>query len=302
MSFLSSLISDVKQGLGFTESKLTYKSTGETVNAPWDARTGLKAILAPLATVPAVASLAGKAVVSGVTTAATTVKTAFSTLKPTTKVLTVAAAVPATGFITSSKKAQEGLLNLPSASFNFGSNVGQFIDNPSISSATTIAKENPLITGAVVGGSALALGYAGKTLVSSYLISESAQDLKKAAGNTLNSTNVSGNPISGTDSNRFDARINEKQTELALDLEKEKTKQLEMQLKANEKLASLNPSVTKEEIPQAVVSSPVKKKTTKKKAKKKKAKKKTTKKKAKKKTTKKKKKSKTIKRKTTKRR
>jgi len=56
----------------------------------------------------------------------------------------------------SSQTAQRAVTSAPSSAINFGSNLGSFIDNPSVSSAKTIVSENPFISAAV--GTAIVAG------------------------------------------------------------------------------------------------------------------------------------------------
>jgi len=73
------------------------------------------------------------------------------------KVIAAVTAPIAVGVIaTQPAKSAEAILNAPSSLANFGSNVGNLIKDPSLSNATNIVKENPVISAAV--GTAVAVG------------------------------------------------------------------------------------------------------------------------------------------------
>lgn len=81
---------------------------------------------------------------------------------PLASTATVLATPVVTNVLTSSKNARvtvaKAIVNTPSALQNYGSNIGTAIENPSLSSITNIAKENPILTGLTAAGIAYAAG------------------------------------------------------------------------------------------------------------------------------------------------
>ncbi len=128
--------------------------------------TYLKAGLETLANKPAQVAFAG-AVIANPLVAGSLTKTAVTGASSTfakQNLLTKAAVVVATPAVASayvqSSKVRDTLSvgNIVPASANIGKNVGVFIENPSLDTAKTIFKENPIGTGLIIGGAALVAG------------------------------------------------------------------------------------------------------------------------------------------------
>jgi len=228
------------------------------------------------------------------------VKAAVQTAKPTTKLALLAASVPTAGLLVNSSKARKAVVTAPAELYNFGSNLGKVVDNPSLSTAKELFTENPLIAGGTAAAGGLLLG---KGIFSAATSIASTQALQKNTEAISEKSLGSGivDTIQQGQSNKYDLNLVQEQTkQLKLQLESQE-KIAKMQIEAAEKSAKSLPtnSPTAAAVAEPpLVSSPAaaaptiaKKKTTKKKKKKKatKKKKKTTKKK--------KKKAKTIKRK-----
>jgi len=62
------------------------------------------------------------------------------------------------GAVISSSSARHAVVNAPSALADFGSSIGQAIDNPSLSSITNVVKEHPVLSTITAGAAALAAG------------------------------------------------------------------------------------------------------------------------------------------------
>lgn len=84
--------------------------------------------------------------------------------------------------LSSSNKANAAVINAPSDLKTFGTNIGGFVDNPSLETAWDIAKDSPWLTGLTVVGTGLALGTAANTLAT-------------AANTRATNNNSSGSPI-----------------------------------------------------------------------------------------------------------
>lgn len=294
-SFAKGFADDVIKGSGIQISK-DPDTNKKVVSVDWN--TTLPIVAAPLASVSATSNVVSK-LLTPVKKVASMATEAFKSLKPMTKLTVTAASVPVAMTVAKSSTLQKAIINTPSAVNKLTSNTASFIDDPSWQQAKKTFVDNPALVSVLGLSSVAALGYGTSGLISSALNtsamrSNTAAQLASSSGNIPSALTT--DPLT-PETNRFDARINEKQTESALDVAKEQTEQLKLQL-ANDlaiaKLQAIPATVT----PTAVATTPIttKKKTTKKKTTKKKA---TKKKKAKKKATKKKtkKKTKTIKRK-----
>jgi len=92
--------------------------------------------------------------------AASAVTQTFKSLSPTAKVATIVATPVVASAIITNPKIVSKVSETPKALSNFGANVGEFSKNPSADTALTIAKENPVITGALAAGAVLVTGKA----------------------------------------------------------------------------------------------------------------------------------------------
>lgn len=304
MSFLSNIsnaisgiTTSIKSELGLTKTKLElapqYKAVAAAIPSSSlatiekIAQNPLKtAAVATFVTAPSATISTAKSIISST---ANLVKNAYSSLAPTTKLAVTAAAVPVGLTVAKSSTLQKAIVNTPKSVNTLTTNVAGFIDQPSLASGKQIFSDNPVLASSLAGGAVLAAGYGASSLISNALNTAAVKENTKAMA-------LSNNPISSAinqDTNKFDVKTADINAESALDVEKEKTKQLELQLKAQTeqlKYVAQQQPVTPTATAAATTT------TKKKKATKKKAKKKTVKKKAKKKATKK-KKPKSIKRK-----
>lgn len=157
-----------------------------------DTAIGTASIAGVITGAGAVANVAKTAATTGVKTlgsrlaeleakkiAQTALKTVTS-LIPTTPLGKVGAAlaipVVAGAVINQPKKAAELVVKTPFELANFGGNVANFIAEPNLENAKTIASENPLITGAAAAGAALLVGSGVANLTSNIL---NRQEMKK---------------------------------------------------------------------------------------------------------------------------
>lgn len=111
-------------------------------------------VLATLAT-PKTAVTVAKQAASGVAKVASST---FSSLSGLQKAAVVAAAPVVAGTLISSEKARSGVINAPTGLVNVGTNIGKLIENPSVSNAATIFKENPILGTAAAVIPALVVG------------------------------------------------------------------------------------------------------------------------------------------------
>jgi hypothetical protein len=108
---------------------------------------------------------------------------------PKTALVTAAAIPIVTGIVASAPtKSFNAVSSVPRNLANFGSNVGNVIQNPSISSVTTLVKENPIISAGVALAGVGAAGYGLSGIVSNVLNTEA---VKKNTAATLASANNS---------------------------------------------------------------------------------------------------------------
>jgi hypothetical protein len=114
-----------------------------------------------------------------------------------------------------SEKATTAVLKTPSALNNFTSNAANLIDNPSLSSASKLAKENPVITSLLGLGTLAAVGGGlglGANTVATYLNSKATN---KNTLSTLTPDNVSSSP--GSSTNKFDTKVEKAESKQVLD-------------------------------------------------------------------------------------
>lgn len=217
---------------------------------------------------PAGAVAAAKAVIPKITSTAVSV---VKSLSPAQKVIAAVATPTAAGILISSSKARESVTKAPASLANFGVNLGNVIDNPSFSNIGKTFKDNPLIasaaglaTAATVGGG---LGLAANTVAT-------IMNTKSTNSNTVGG-------VADISNNKYDVKVAQEsadsateiakiQSEAALNIAKEQTKQYEMALEAAKLPSSSSTTLTPSE---TVIAAPKpKKKATKKKKTKKKAK------------------------------
>lgn len=140
----------------------------------------------------ATTGVAAAAIVSAPIVAPTAAKAVsnFVTNNPGKTAIAITAAVPVTAALIQSPKAREAVVSAPSSLANFGSNVGQLIENPSISNATNIFKENPIVASTIVAGAAIATGAASAGVISTLLNTKAVKENTAAMGPQLISSNV----------------------------------------------------------------------------------------------------------------
>jgi len=140
------------------------------------------ALVVATAAAPKLALSAAKEIVVG---AGKVASNEFSKLGLVGKTVVAVGTPVAVSTLVTSQKAREGLVSLPSGLVNLGSNVGQFIDDPSVSNAVDIFKENPIIVGAGIAGAALAIGKgvvpALATIANTRAINESSELARESA-------------------------------------------------------------------------------------------------------------------------
>lgn len=101
-------------------------------------------------------------------TAATVKAVAKAVANNPKKSVAAAVAIP---IVTKSTKVQQGVEDLPGSVYNFGSNIGNLIDNPSLANAATVVKQNPLISASIAAAAGVGVAAAGAgvaNIVSSY--------------------------------------------------------------------------------------------------------------------------------------
>jgi len=129
-----------------TGSQIADKILGTAASHPF-----ITAGVGAVAVAPAAAGAAAKAGIQSLAKS-------YAASSLTTKVV-VAAAVPIVGSaVLQSPKLQKGLINAPSSLANFGTNVGEFAENPSIEKAKDVFKENPIIAGGIAAAAAATIG------------------------------------------------------------------------------------------------------------------------------------------------
>jgi len=125
-------------------------------------------VLGSLASNPYLTALPG-AKIGGVTIAtsvASKAVSAFQGAKFTTQALVVGGGIFGANALAKSPTLVEGVVNTPSNLANFGENIGEFVEEPSIGKAKEILLENPVIAGATAGAIAIASGASLGTVAS----------------------------------------------------------------------------------------------------------------------------------------
>lgn len=67
------------------------------------------------------------------------------------------------GILSKTPEAKDKVMDAPKNAYNFGTNIGEAIHNPSIENITTIAKENPFLTALSLAGAGLLISKASST-------------------------------------------------------------------------------------------------------------------------------------------
>ena len=123
-------------------------------------------------------------------------KAGFSALSTGGKVIAVGAAIPVTSFLVSNPSAVGNIAEAPRGLSNIGSNIGEFVKEPTIENAKDIFKENPLIAGGIAGAAALGIG-AGAVAIGSNLLNTAATRANTAAITAANAIpEFSNSPVS----------------------------------------------------------------------------------------------------------
>lgn len=169
--------------LTFDAPKPVKKVAEAALNNPYVTALGVGAVGAAIAA-PAAAATAAKALIPASTGG---------------KIAAVVAAPAVAGaFVRQPGAALDAVSNAPSALANFGGNVADLAVNPSLDNLVKVGKENPVITGALVGGAVLAGGAkllpAIATTRQTEAIQEQTEALKGIGG--LPSDSVSALPYS----------------------------------------------------------------------------------------------------------
>lgn len=136
--------------------------------------TGLAAA-ATVAAATVAGSIAAGTVVTDLSAAFKAIGSA-AVANPKTAIAATVAAPVVISAVASSPKLQSSIVNAPTSLTNFGSNIGQLINEPSVEKAKELVKENPLLAAgtAAAGVSAVGLGTAG--IVSSVLNTQSIRE------------------------------------------------------------------------------------------------------------------------------
>ena len=116
-------------------------------------------------------------------------KAGFSALSTRGKVLTVGAAIPVTSFLVSNPSAIGSIAETPRGLSNLGSNIAEFVKEPSIEKAKNIFKENPVIAGTIAGAAAVGVG-AGAVAIGSNILNTAATKENTAAIEASNAANT----------------------------------------------------------------------------------------------------------------
>lgn len=118
-------------------------------------------------------------------------KSAFSSLTLKQQVLGTPIAIVSAGALVNSAKTREAVIKAPTSLYNVGANVGKFVENPSLASATNVFKENPVATTLLGVGSAALIGYGTSGLIASALSTSATRANTKAMINNTASSKVS---------------------------------------------------------------------------------------------------------------
>lgn len=103
----------------------------------------------------------------------------FSKLSAVGKIATVASTPVVVGALASSEKARTAIVNAPSASYDFGKQIGSLIEDPSLNKASTLLKEHPVASVLTAGAGLAAVGVVGRGVVSTIATMSNTQALKE---------------------------------------------------------------------------------------------------------------------------
>jgi len=121
-----------------------------------------------------------------VATAAVPVAKSFIPKSVVGKVAVAAAAPVVVGALVNSPSARSAAASAPSSLYNLGSNIGGFIEEPSLESAGTIFKENPIAAGALAAAGIATVGLGAGSLIASVVntaaVREGTEALREAGG------------------------------------------------------------------------------------------------------------------------
>lgn len=261
-SFFS--IEGQKERLGNVVDTLKAAVTGQGVQSNTGNKTA-DAVLSAAASNPFTTAAAG-AVVAAPGAAAAALKAGFSALPASGKVATVIAAPVVAGAVIANPNIAKEAAKTPSKLSQFGSNIGEFSKNPSVDSATTIFKDNPILTSAAVIGTGIVVGKGASSLIATAANTSAIRKNTEAVA----SGNV-GIPRVEDVTSKYDYKISENQTESQLALAKIQLKAQESAQSYNLKVAELqskSATATAISSPNVIAEpSPTPKKTTKKKKK-----------------------------------
>lgn len=241
-----------------TGSETVNKVLETAANHPF-----LTAGAAAVAINPAGAAAAAKAVT-------TKAATSFATAPLKTQVIVTGATIVGGSALLNSPSLTKSVINAPSSLSNFGGNIGKAIENPSLSSISTIAKENPILTaGTAAIGIATVAGGVGTvaTVLNTRSVNKNTEAIVEPAPQFTTTTkyrDASGTLTSMSPDQAY--KIAKEQLEIDKARQKADAELGQKTLEAQTKLAEMqlkNPSLI------AAVPTPVKKAPAKKKAKKK---------------------------------
>lgn len=145
------------------------------------------AVLGFAASNPFLTAVAG-AIAANPSAAAGTLKAGYAALSPGAKVASVVAAPVVVGAVASNPKLITKTAKAPSELASFGSDLGNLLEDPSLSNAAQVVKNSPLISaGIAAGGAALIGGGIAGTIAT-------IQNTKAIKKNTATSTNPVSSP------------------------------------------------------------------------------------------------------------
>jgi hypothetical protein len=192
MGFFSTLKSDLAGGLNLLSSAFVKPITTITqtakvlVNPTQQNKTNLlntvqsvtnQSVKQNITSTIKTTAIAAAAIVPAIKISSAVGSSAFTSIAA-NPIKSAAIAAITTPILVSSGKARESIIQTPASVFNFGSNLGSFIDKPSVSTGTTIFKENPVVSSLAVGGSALGLGILGSKLINPIVTAQNTAALR----------------------------------------------------------------------------------------------------------------------------
>lgn len=170
------------------------KTTVAEVSKTFEAQSTIKKVTQIATGTLAIATTIGGAAATGILgasakagTAAKVVKSTAAALIPETtkgKAITAAAAVVTVPALVSSPKLVEKVVNAPSELAQFGADIGELVENPSIESVKELVKESPVISTAAALGTVAVVGLGTAGIISgvsnTLAIKESTKATEKA--------------------------------------------------------------------------------------------------------------------------